>query len=160
MDPSRSGRGARRLRDEHPDEAQRPQQVEDVGVERDEVTDLELTLEHEVSAVAEDDHQRERGEEVDEGQEVGSETGAGEGPVHDLVGLDRELGLLAGLGPESLHDADAGDALLDDAGVVTQLVLQLQGHRVQPVREPGRGDAEQGQGTEGEARRAARCAAP
>ena len=107
-------------------------------------------------AVAEDDDEPEGGQEVDEGQEVGAQP-PGDEPVHDLVGLDRELGFLAGFGPEALHDPDAGDALLHDAGEVRQLLLQLERHRVQPVRERRRGDAEQWQRAEREEREPQFC---
>ena len=44
--------------------------IEDVGVEGDELADLELAVEDQVAAVGEDDDEREGGQEVDERQEV------------------------------------------------------------------------------------------
>ncbi len=105
-----------------------------------------------MTAVAEDDHEGQGGEEVDERQEVGAQLGAGEGPVEDLVGLDGQLGALALLGAEALHDADPRDALLDDPRVVAELLLELERHRVQPVGEAGGRHGEQGQRPECEHR--------
>jgi hypothetical protein len=98
-----------------------------------------------VAAVAEDDHEGQGGEKVDQRQEVGAQPGPGEGPVEDLVGLDGQLGALTLLGAEALHDADPRDALLDDPRVVPELLLELERHRVQPVGETGGRHREQGQ---------------
>ena len=47
--------------------------------------------------------------------------------VVDAVGLGREPRALQALDAEALHDPDAGDALLDDARQLGQLLLQLRG---------------------------------
>ncbi len=133
------------LRDEHPRHPQRPDAHEDVGVEGDEVTDLEVAVDHQVAAVPEDHHQRDRRQEVEERQEARSQPRRLQRAVEDRVGLRFESLDLELLGPEALHHTDAGDRLLDDAGHVAQLLLQLEHDRCDPLREAGRRDVEERQ---------------
>ena len=72
-------------------------------------------------------------------------------PVVDAVGLGREPVALQPLDAEALHDPDAGDALLDDARQLRELLLQREADREHALAEAGRRDVEQRQ--RGRARR-------
>ena len=84
--------------------------------------------------------------------------GAQPGLVHravvDAVGLGREPAALQALGAEALHDPDAGDALLDDAREVGELLLQREADREHAVVEARRREVEQRQRAEREQREA------
>ncbi len=149
------GRGrAGQLADEHADHAQRPDQHDHVEVRRDDVADREVVVQHLVAAVPEDADEPERRQQVDERHEVGAQPRAVHRAVVDAVGLFREPTALQALDAETLHDAHTGDALLDDARDVGELLLQLHADRVHAVVEAGRGEVEQRQQTEREQREA------
>ena len=59
------------------------------------------------------------------GMKLRAQAGLVHRPVVDAVGLGREPAALQPLGAEALHDAHAGDALLDDARQLRELLLQL-----------------------------------
>ena len=153
MDAAGGGGRARRLGDEHPAHPQRPDQHEDEGVERDERPDLEGAVEHFVTTPPEDGHEREGREEVDQRKEVGAQSRRRQRAIEHGVGLGLEPAGLELLGPETLHDAHAGDALLDDTRQVAELLLQLERHRGDAMREARRRDAEEGQRAEREQRK-------
>ena len=132
--------GARNLPEEHADHAQRPDEHQHVEVGGDDVADREVT-EHLVAAVPEDADEAERREQVDHRQESGAQVrGLDRALVHGL-GLPQRLDL-APLGAEALHDAHAGDRLLDDVRHLGEPLLQLQADRVHALREPRCGDVE------------------
>ena len=61
----------------------------------------------------------------------------GQRTVEDAVGRGLEPTHLLALGAEALHDADPGQALLDDAGDAGELLLQREVHRRDPVARTG-----------------------
>ena len=135
VDASCGTRRARRLRDELAGEAQRQDQHHDVEVEGDEVADLEVAVEHLMAAVPEDRRERERGQEVERGEEAGPQPRRDERAFEHRVGFGVEAIDLELLGAEALDRPDAGDRLLDDGGQVTELLLLFQTDRRQPARE-------------------------
>jgi hypothetical protein len=145
VDPAGRGRRTRRLAEEHAGHPQRPDEHEDVGVERDDRAELDLSLQHQRAAVAENGDEPHRGQQVDERQEPGSKPGGFERAVEDPVGAVVELGRLDRLGPEALHDPDAGERLLHHARELGELLLQVEAHRLHPLGEERGRDVEERQ---------------
>ena len=123
------------LRDQLAGEAEGQDQHDDVEVEGDEVADLEVAVEHLMAAVPEDRGERERGEEVERGQEAGPQASRDERAFEHRVGFRVEAVDLELLGAEALDRVDAGHRLLDDGGQVAELLLLLQADGRQPSRE-------------------------
>ena len=122
---SGGGQRARCLCDQRTGQPQGLDQHEDVGVERDQLAELQVTVGDLVPAVPEDDGKRQRRKEVEHGQEAGSQARALERSRQDTVGLVLELPHLELFGPESLDRPHARHALLDDRREIAELALLL-----------------------------------
>ena len=133
-------------------EAEGQDQHHDVEVEGDEVADLEVAVEHLMAAVPEDGGERERGEEVERGQEAGPQASGDERAFEHRVGFGVEAVDLELLGAETLDRADAGHRLLDDGRQVAELLLLFQADGREPSREAGGHHVEQWQRAEREQR--------
>ena len=112
--------------------------MQHVEVGGDDVADRQVALEHLMPAVPEDADEAERREQVDQRDEVRAQPSLVHRAVVDVVGFRREPSLLQALGAEALDDAHAGDALLDDARQVGELLLELQRHGEHAARESRR----------------------
>ena len=159
-DPTRRRRRPRRLRDQLAREPERHDEHEDVGVERDELPDFDVAVDREMTAVPEDGDERERGEQVEERDEARAQPRRRERAVEHGVGPPFQPARLAALDAEALHHADAGDALLDHARQLTELVLEREGLRAHLVREADRERGEDRQRAEREERERAGSRAP
>ena len=146
MEPTGGRRRARRLGDEHARHAQRPDEHEHVRVEGDDVAELELAVEDEVAAVPEDGDEGERS--------AGSRRAAGRsrgGAPPAASGRARRRPRGRGgrdcspSAPKPFTDAHAGDALLDHAREVAELLLQAEGHGLDLLREARRRHVEERQ---------------
>ena len=104
-----------------------------------------MTVQHLMAAVPKDRDHRHRRQEIDEWHEAGAQPGGGERAVQDRVGFGLQATNLLLLGAESLHDADAGETLLDDARNVCEFLLQREVHRRDPMRKPRGRDVEERQ---------------
>ena len=94
------------------------------------------------------------GQQVDERHEVRAQPGLVHRAVVDTVGLGRESRALHALDAEALDDAYAGDAFLDDARHVGELLLERHADGIHAVVETRRGEVEQRQQAEREQRKA------
>ena len=111
------------LREEHADHPQRPDQHQDVEVGGDDRADGEVAVEHLMTAVPEDPDEPDGGQQVDLRHEVGAQAGLLDRVVVDAVGLAAQPLPLQPFGAETLDDTHAGDALLDHARQVGELLL-------------------------------------
>ena len=89
-DTAGGGRGSLSLSDDLPEHAQRPDEERDIGVERDELADRQMPVEHEVAAVAEDGEEAQVREEIHRRHVAGPHLGR----------VDRALVHVVGLGPQ------------------------------------------------------------
>ena len=109
----------------------RPDQQHDVGVEGDEVAELELAVEHEVAAVAEHRDQPEVRQQLERRPVAGADPGRLERDLVEVVGLGAEPCGLDVLGAEPLDHPHARHRLLDHRGELGRLLLDADHRRVQ-----------------------------
>ena len=130
MDPLEGGGGPLAPRQRHPDRAQRPHEQRHVEVERDQLADGHLPVEHAVTADSEHGDQAERWQQVDRRQEARPHPRRLHRHALDVVGLGAQLVGLHLLGAEALDHPHPGDRLLDDGGELRLLGLHRQHRRV------------------------------
>ena len=134
--PLGGGGGPLCLGEDHPEHAERPDHQCHVGVERRQLADGQLTVDHEVPAVAE------HGDEPDVRHQLHGRQVGGPDPhrVHrgvvDVVGLGVEARHLEPLGAEAFHHPNARHRLLHHGGQLRRLLLHPHDGGADPGAEP------------------------
>ena len=103
-------------------------------------------------AVPEDADEPDRGEEIDQRQEVRAQAGLVDRTVEHVVGFTGEALLLQTFRAEALHDTHTRHALFDDARQVGELLLQREPDGIHAARETRRRDVQERQRREREQR--------
>ena len=106
-----------------PDRAQRVDEERDVEAECREGADRDVAGERLVTAVPEHDERADQGKHLERRQEDRVDVRDVERRADDIVGAGPEARRQRRLGAEALHDADAGDRLLDERGRLGEALL-------------------------------------
>src|SRR6266540_2242726 len=153
-DPCARREGALHRRHALAEDAERPDEHDDVGVERDERAEAEVAGDHAAAAEPEDDEEPEQREQLERRHEDGVDARDVEPALDDPVALLAEARAQRSSGAEALDDADPADRLLRERRRTRQLLLEARLAVVVALRVRPAGCADQRQGQqhdEGEA---------